>query len=515
MKFSAIRGLTSRRLAGGVTGGMGATAMVYSDDTPALIKLLAIASQAIYGARVQVCNGVDDEVEINAAMGAIAAIGGKVLLSEGTFHIADPIVIPGNNIMLRGLGSGTIIDGDLLATGEHAVVISGVTDCVVRDLAVFTEDGGGKVCHCIFVEDGANGTRIEQVHIIDSDSDGIHVEGTTMFDVHIHDCHIEDTDGTGIYVGVDGGETHFRFHIADNLIMSSGTNGIELADGGLGYYYFIVDGNIIYLATLDGFTAFDLFNAEITNNSILSCVGDGIYYNSGLHTQIRSNVVSDNDGEGIWLIYADDASVSDNICWSNGGTADHAGIKINPECIQILVEGNHCAENSYYGIFNYGLNNQIVGNYVHGNRRHGIVAQGLESIYSQNLIYDNGQETAGTYHGIYVTNDADRCSFVGNHISSPGDTQEDGIHVSDGAVDLIINDNYCHDGMGDGICLVANNDNCVLDGNRCRDNDDIGINNVAATSDRCIITCNQLLGNTGANLVDAGTGTMVAHNITA
>jgi len=363
MKFPyPTRGLTSV-FQGGGSGGMGAAAMVYSDDTPALIKALAWASKAIYGARVQICNGVADEVEINAALAAIAAVGGTVLLSEGTFHIANPVIVPGNNIMLRGLGLGTIIDGDLLATGEHGIVVSAMAGVWLRDFAIQTEDGGGKVCHCIFVEDGADRFKVSHVDVLASDSDGVHVEGTTITGGDVRNCRFRSVDGRGIYAGIDAGEVLNWLRVTGCDFSLCGSHGIMFDTGSDGYYTCVIESNIM--------------------NAVLG------------------------------------------------------------DCIHLF--------------------------------------------------------------------DAHGCEIVGNVLV---DNAVDGIRVQDGATNLLIRGNYCYSCGADGIRLVANNDNCILDGNRCRDNTANGINNVAATSDKCIITSNQLLGNGGANLIDAGTETMTAHNIT-
>ncbi|GAI13315.1 unnamed protein product, partial [marine sediment metagenome] len=91
------------------------------------------------------CDGVEDDVELNAALNLLPASGGRVVLSEGTFNIVDPIVIPANNITLRGQGRSTFIDGDGLATGEHGIVISGVTNCTIKKLAIQTQQSG--YCH--------------------------------------------------------------------------------------------------------------------------------------------------------------------------------------------------------------------------------------------------------------------------------------------------------------------------------------------------------------------------------
>ncbi|GAH07757.1 unnamed protein product, partial [marine sediment metagenome] len=75
-----------------------------------------------------VCDGTADDVEINEALGYVNTLGGgRVVLKQGTYTLADPIVFPGNNIWFRGMGRSTLIDGDALTTGNHAIELVGRT----------------------------------------------------------------------------------------------------------------------------------------------------------------------------------------------------------------------------------------------------------------------------------------------------------------------------------------------------------------------------------------------------
>jgi hypothetical protein len=68
----------------------------------------------------------------------------------------------------------------------------------------------------------------------------------------------------------------------------------------------------------------------------------------------------------------------------------------------------------------------------------------------------------------------------------------------------------CFDNGGDGIRVQAVA-NSIVDTNRCGGNAGSGITVVAGATD-AIVTSNNLLGNTGTNYVDAGTGTTSANN---
>ena len=57
------------------------------------------------------CDGVADEVQINAAITALAATGGSVCLMEGTFTLSSAILMNQNNVSLIGQGKGTQLVG--------------------------------------------------------------------------------------------------------------------------------------------------------------------------------------------------------------------------------------------------------------------------------------------------------------------------------------------------------------------------------------------------------------------
>ncbi|GAG04695.1 unnamed protein product, partial [marine sediment metagenome] len=129
-----------------------------------------------------VCDGTADEAQINAALTALPASGGRVILYEGGFIIADPIVIPKSNCVLEGQGRGTFIDGDGLATNEHGISLTGRDNCRLTNFAIQTEDGGLKISHCIFLEDGSDSVEIDHITFVASDFDAIVFEGTNIVD---------------------------------------------------------------------------------------------------------------------------------------------------------------------------------------------------------------------------------------------------------------------------------------------------------------------------------------------
>lgn len=84
-------------------GIMTATAIVLPNESPTLVKVAARLAKVVFGNRIQICNGANDEVEIQAAIDALSARGGKVILLEGIFYIYSSIELRGD-LVIAGQG---------------------------------------------------------------------------------------------------------------------------------------------------------------------------------------------------------------------------------------------------------------------------------------------------------------------------------------------------------------------------------------------------------------------------
>jgi len=347
------------------------------------------------------CDGTADDVQINAALNALPAGGGKVVLLDGTFTIVDPITFPKNNVTLEGQGRSTFIDGDGLATNEHGIVISGRTDCVVRNLAIQTEDGGGKVCECILIEDGSDRFVIEGVTIVNSDRNGIGICGTNIVEGYIAGCFIEDVDNSGIIVAMDGTNYIYRLRIHSNYIAGGGGCAISLSDA--------IEANII---------------GNILQNCDDACVSA---YQSD-YTLVEGNLCKNSTwSTGISIAESDRCQVIGNTVIGNGvsgiymSTSDYA-----------VTEGNFVQGNQQYGIY-------------YETSHHGLI-QGNE-------ILENSQESDDSYDGILLYA-ADYNLIIGNIIrrGALANKHQYGINIYDDACDrncLIGNDLYDSGSTGD------------------------------------------------------------------
>ncbi|MBA7614640.1 hypothetical protein ES703_21908 [subsurface metagenome] len=464
---------------------------------PRVATLLVAASDALDRIRAQadyLCDGVDDEVQINAALNALPASGGTVVLSEGNFVIADPITIPANNITLSGQGRSTFINGNALLTTEHGIVLDGFTNCTVRDLTIQTQNGGGKVCHCIHIANGANSTNITQVIFAASDEDGIHIDGTTMYDVTIRQCtFLTDIDDHGIFIDLTAANTIFRTTIHDNLIQGTGQEGIEFGATGAGHIYCEVTDNIIFVTdAVAGISINGMTYSDLSNNFVYGAATVGIELLASSYCTLEGNMALSNTTDGITFTNCDECILTGNLSHSNGSE----GILIDVNSAQNKIEGNHVCHNTHDGIEVLGLYNTIDNNYCHENGYHGILCGGANCKIGSNYCIDNSQGAADNYHGICITADGDYCHIEGNFCWGGPDhnMQEDGIYLTDGAVHCSIVGNFCYYMSGDGIHLAGNNTGTLVDGNKCHYmEDENGI--VVEDSIDCQVTGNHCMDN--------------------
>lgn len=155
-----------------------------------------------------VCDGTTDNVEINAAITALGSVGGKVLLSEGTFNVASTISVAASNVTLEGQGHSTILK--LISSGNTSVITVGngnmsyIESIFIKNLKIDGNKANNTSGHGIFFDRKVYYSFIQNVHIIDTTKDGINIyaTGTTnnCYCNEINSCKIENAGQDGIHV---------------------------------------------------------------------------------------------------------------------------------------------------------------------------------------------------------------------------------------------------------------------------------------------------------------------------
>lgn len=381
----------------------GATYIVAANDSSASSK-----AQADY-----VCDGTADDVQIQAAIDALPAGGGKVGLLEGTFNLAAGITETSDNVHISGQG----IEGTTIAPadGITAFTFNDTFYCSLRDLSVAalsqqTSGGGVKWegdSYCLL----AGNLRLENMYngfVINLDSGGglprastgwiencviwetkNHVFDLQMFcGLFINKCTAWNTSDSVRGIAWTGGNT---LHITD----------VELMKCGYGF--------AVYPAS--GITTKFL---AVNNLQLDTCANDGMNVtNDGTMDpwQITGLLSSNNGGYGVIINAAPNAS---HIYFENPIIRgnDHTGMYFD-DVENVLVQGgvvfgnnedDNAGVGQQQGIFIKDCNNvRIVGvralNITGGNQKYGVYhnSGGSDVVVQGCDLGDN--DTAGFYSG--------------------------------------------------------------------------------------------------------------------
>jgi len=139
-------------------------------------------------------------------------VGGWIEVPTGTW--SEAVVLDEANLVLRGQGTDSIIDG---GTTGHAVSIT-ASDCIVKDLKLLTTAGQANAYDGIN-NTGAN-TSIINVWVSSSDRHCIYTNAQSR----IVSCKLASADDMGVYVGASGDNTI----ITSCYIPSAGDDGIYI-----------------------------------------------------------------------------------------------------------------------------------------------------------------------------------------------------------------------------------------------------------------------------------------------
>lgn len=79
--------------------------IVNAGAPPATVTVAAVDASAKWRAAADfVCTGAGDQAQLNAAVAALPAVGGKILLSEGNFFLTSSMVVQKDTVTVEGMG---------------------------------------------------------------------------------------------------------------------------------------------------------------------------------------------------------------------------------------------------------------------------------------------------------------------------------------------------------------------------------------------------------------------------
>lgn len=339
------------------------------------------------------CDGTADEVQIIAAIDALPATGGSVLLMDGTYEIAAEITMNKANVRLIGQGKSTILN---IGTAIKTVNIS-ADFCEVNSIqftgantlnfyGVYSNGSDyGKVLNCwiatmyfgIYTQ-LADHWIISHNTLTGAFNIGLRSNGDSV----IFEGNMIDT--TTLAIGIEGGGRSVSI-IGNSISGSPTSRAIFIGTRSL------VSGNTVriggtkygYRSTSNGVT--------ITGNTFEG--GFGVNNEGGEYVTITGNFFEANSGQPI-LNDGDNCTISSNTIF-NTGSNDGA----------IHVRSNH---------------NTIVGNSINQSDRWGIRLSNAanHNLISGNNIHDVSEDADNTYDAIILTGTSTFNIISNNRISA-------------------------------------------------------------------------------------------------
>lgn len=354
--------------------GRGATYVVAASDAPAQVK-----AQADY-----ICDGTNDQVEIQAAIDACPATGGVVELSTGTFSVVPSINID-SGITVIGQGVSTLINvqegtaavwdafytntesdirlssikfnlgGNLHATAFHFLNITRlmVDNLIITNGDIDSSYSGSAVqsstdavvCYCtvdsVYNFGLSNSTNSAFIRInLDNTFDNGLICGDNT-GLRILECKVNN-----VPYGIDIGSSN-------NVVISGCTVtnakslsciNVEPTAAGVLTYAVTIDNNYLYVNSVNRY-GIQFANAgggsatevAITNNHINNSKY-GIMFSCAVSQFVISNNNIDTSGRGMEILGASDGVISNNVLLDCG--SDYASIHLSGSCSYISVIGN-------------------------------------------------------------------------------------------------------------------------------------------------------------------------------
>jgi len=406
-----------------------------------------------------VCDGVNDHVEIQAAIDVLPATGGEVKLLEGTYNIEATINLDSYQT-LRGCGRNT----NLATVTANLTFLSAVggagtekTGIIVADLQI--DGGAGAISDYGISFYYVDYSFIQNVYSRRHASCGMLLENSDFNTIEGNVC--------------QGNSDGIRLHISNNNTIT-GNNcpgndyGIRLRDTCSNN---TVVGNTC-IGNTDGIQLYGSSNNTVTGNTCQGGAAVGINLTaSSDNNTVTGNTCQGNSSHGITLTGSDNNTISGNTFQGNyngiylttgcikntisGNTCQgntRRGIHLYNSCDNNLISENSCQDNSWDGIYIKNSDgNTITGNVCQGSGLHGIGIEGCNNgAIIGNTCTENSQDADNTYDDIYLE-ESDHNDIQSNTCRAGAQANKPryGINISDAASDenLVIDNDLYDDGF--------------------------------------------------------------------
>lgn len=394
-----------------------------------------------------VCDGVADNVEIQAAIDALPDTGGRVFLAEGTFYIDDPI-FPRDYVHLQG-------------QGMYCTILKSTTNLKNMPIILRTETYWTPLERRTGPDNPSCG-----VHLSDFKVDGSDSWGKGIFFRYLQDailerlfvykaCHTgmgNDFHRNVVYRNCRAEECGWRRYTYPDGSLC-GCSGFGLGVGAWEDEFCTVSDCIARNNIHAGFT-FESVKASglpCQNFEFRSCISSGNYV--GISIDARNNPAS--TGEKIR-----NSRVSVTNCWVFDNSTD--GILLNGYNHEIIIANNFVAENGNCGIYltsdRSARNILISNNIIRNNSQQGILLRTGNASVLGNQVFGNMLDGISL-----IADEADISDVIlANNISwnnGVGRNDQDGIELCGsanyGLNRISVTGNKCYDSGGTPLAILT------------------------------------------------------------
>ena len=364
------------------------------------------------------CDGTDDQVEINAAIQALPAEGGEVVILDGTYNIAASIEINKPNTRMSGSRASTILKAAAASirvvniTKDYCSVDSltcdGVKESFAGTYGIYSTGNYVSIVNNICRNNGKEGIyNYGQRNTLGNDSI-----------IHKNVCINNGSGGINNNLGD-------RIIISENICSKNTSNGIQNSgaknqirgntctenySGILSKSTCTIIGNICDSNSSMGIHC---SGGSIIGNHCYSNYYDGISCNSGDSGNIVGNCCNKNQGSGIELSgSASHIVISGNNCSDN----KDRGICVLCSGGGIIVSGNQTSNNSFFGIQGECSNSTFASNACTGNLKGEMSIGGNNNSITGNIcIHGQGTPEDYTENIFSLQIKSNNCIVTGNN----------------------------------------------------------------------------------------------------
>jgi len=279
-----------------------------------------------------VCDGVNDEVEINQAFSDLGTTGGTVKLLEGTYNLGGNIVPSSGSIL-----SGVSRDKTIINCGAYRIDAGLNTGILYENLAIQNStnnsgalniqgNGNQIVRNCSFSGNSSNDIQV-------NNSNGtVLIEGCTFaseIGIYFSNCWGAEVIGNHFLRKVGGGsKISFNVNASGSQVTIIG-NHFEsqgVAINHLASLPLIISGNIFFSSDTAGCGSINVMGkyTVITNNIFEKTYGNpAVLIDGGSYCNISNNIFKECKQEAIKLNKASHCIVANNDIYANGQEANN------------------------------------------------------------------------------------------------------------------------------------------------------------------------------------------------